>query len=148
MTPSIWIALACIALGGAAIAVQAPINSRLAGHLGDPVLAAGVSFFVGFLVLGSIALARGSLGGLLAAPSVPWWAWVGGALGAIYVWSAIWAVGTLGVLTMVAALIFGQLGAALVLDAIGAFGLVVREISWTRILAVAFVGVGLVLSRL
>ena len=56
---------------------------------------------------------------------------------------AFWAV----VVTMVAALIFGQLFAALVLDALGAFGLQIREISPTRLLAVGFVALGLVLSR-
>jgi transporter family-2 protein len=143
-----WMALATIALGGVAIAVQAPINSRLAGHVGDPVAAAAISFLVGFLVLGSIVAARGTMPGLQAMANAPWWAWTGGALGAIYVWAAVWSVSALGVVTMVAALIFGQLTAALVLDAVGAFGLQVREISWTRILAVAFVAVGLILSRL
>jgi transporter family-2 protein len=35
-----------------------------------------------------------------------------------------------------------------VLDATGAFGMAVREVSWTRIAAVALVGAGLILSRL
>ncbi len=148
MSIGVWIALAAIAVGGAAIAVQAPINARLAAHVGDPVAAAAISFLVGFLVLGAITVLRGGVPGAEDAASAPWWAWVGGALGAIYVWAAIWSVGQLGVVTMVAALIFGQLAAALVLDAIGAFGLAVREISLTRLMAVGFVGVGLVLSRL
>ncbi len=148
MSIGVWIALAAIALGGAAIAVQAPINARLAVHVGDPVAAAAISFLVGFLVLGAITVVRGGVPGVAEAAAAPWWAWVGGALGAIYVWAAIWSVGQLGVVTMVAALIFGQLAAALVLDAIGAFGLQVREISLTRLAAVGFVGVGLILSRL
>ena len=73
---------------------------------------------------------------------------VGGALGAFYVWAALWSIGTLGAVTLVAAMIFGQLAAAFVLDATGAFGLPLREISWTRVLAVAFVAAGLILSRL
>ena len=85
---------------------------------------------VGFLVLGAVTVARGGVPGLAEAAEVPWWAWTGGALGAIYVWAAIWSVSTIGVVTMVAALIFGQLAAALALDATGAFGLQVREISW------------------
>jgi bacterial/archaeal transporter family-2 protein len=56
-------------------------------------------------------------------------------------------VHVLGVVTMVAALILGQLLAALALDATGAFGLAVREISPTRVAAVALVAAGLVLSR-
>ena len=148
MTPQFLAALGAIALAGACISLQAPINARLAGHLGSALPAAAVSFGVGFLVLAALTLGRGGLPTLQTAGTAPWWAWVGGALGAVYVWAAAWSVGTLGVLTMVAALIFGQLAAALALDAIGAFGLAVREISWTRIAAVGFVALGLVLSRL
>lgn len=148
MTPQVLLALGAIALGGVCIAVQAPINARLAGHVGDPVAAAAISFLVGFLVLGALTVARGTVPGADAAASAPWWAWAGGALGAVYVWAAVWSVGALGVVTMVAALIFGQLVAALLLDATGAFGMAVREISPTRLGAVALVGAGLVLSRL
>ncbi|MGR3490637.1 MAG: DMT family transporter [Shimia sp.] len=147
MTLQTLLALTAIAIGGACIAIQAPINARLASHVGDPVAAAAISFLVGFMVLAAVTLARGAVPGV-SALDAPWWAWVGGALGAIYVWAAVWSVGTLGVVTLVAALIFGQLSAALVLDAIGAFGMQVREISWTRIGAVILVAAGLVLSRL
>ena len=147
MSITVWVAMAAIALGGAAIATQAPINARLATHVGDPVAAAAISFLVGFLVLGAVTLMRGGVPGAEAMASAPWWAWVGGALGAFYVWAAVWSVGQLGVVTMVAALIFGQLFAALTLDALGAFGLQIREVSPTRLLAVGFVGLGLVLSR-
>lgn len=147
MSAQYLFALLAIAVGGACIATQAPINSRLGSHVGDPVTAAAISFIVGAIVLSLIVLARGAVPSGAQMAAAPWWAWVGGALGAIYVWAAVWAVGTLGVVTMVAALIFGQLAAALLLDAIGAFGLQVREISWTRIAAVVMVAGGLVLSR-
>ena len=121
MSISEILALVAIAAGGAAIATQAPINARLGTFVGDPVATAAISFFVGFLVLGGIALAKGAVPAPAALAGAPWWAWIGGALGAVYVWAAVWSVGVLGVVTMVAALIFGQLAAALVLDAVGAF---------------------------
>lgn len=148
MPPTFFIAVLAVFVGGVCIAVQAPINARLAGFLGDPVAAAAASFLVGFLVLFAITGGRGAVPSLGAMAAAPWWAWVGGALGAVYVWAAVWSVGTLGVVTMVAALILGQLVAALVLDAVGAFGVETREISLTRIAAVVFVGIGVVLSRL
>jgi transporter family-2 protein len=49
---------------------------------------------------------------------------------------------------VVAAAVFGQLMAGIVIDAIGAFGLEARAISPTRILAVVLVMGGLLLSRL
>ena len=69
-------------------------------------------------------------------------------MGAIYVWALVWSVSTLGIVTLVAVLIFGQLTAAMILDALGAFGLAFREIRWPRILAIGFVAAGLVLSQL
>ena len=147
MTITTWLALAAIIAGGVGIAVQAPITARLASHAGDPFAAAAISFGVGFLVLAAITIARGGVPGIEQLSVVPWWAWIGGALGTIYVASALWAVTVLGVVTMIAALILGQLVAALVLDAVGAFGIAVREVTPTRIAAVALVAVGLVLSR-
>jgi transporter family-2 protein len=147
MTVPYITALIIVAIGGACIATQAVINGRLSAHLGDPVTAAAISFIVAALLLSAIVVARGGVPSASAISGAPWWVWVGGALGAFYVWSAVYSVSTLGVVTLMAALVFGQLAAALVLDAIGAFGLQVRAISWTRIAAVAMVAGGLILSR-
>jgi transporter family-2 protein len=148
MSTTYWLAMAAVALGGAGIAIQAPINAHLARAAGDPVVAAAISFGVGFVVLSGLVGLRGTVPGWAAMGGLPWWAWCGGALGAIYVVAAAWSVDRIGVVTLVAALVFGQLLTALVLDAIGAFGMAVREISLTRIGAVVLVGAGLLLSRL
>jgi len=148
MTPNVLLALGVIALGGACAAMQAPVNARLGSHMGDTLPAAAISFLVGFLVLGALTTLGGRLPSLDQAAAAPWWAWACGVLGAAYVWAAAWTVGTLGVVTMIAGLVFGQLAAALLIDATGAFGVAVREVSPTRLAAVALVGAGLVLSRL
>ena len=147
MSLTYWLALGAVALGGAGIATQAPINATLARSTGDPVAAAAISVGVGFVVVGAIVLLRGTTPGLAALAPLPGWAWTGGALGAIYVWAAAWSVDRIGVVSLVAALVLGQLLAALILDAIGAFGMTVREISWNRVMAVVLVGAGLLLSR-
>jgi transporter family-2 protein len=54
MTPQFLFALLAVAIGGACISTQAPINARLAGHVGGPMIAAAISFLVGFLVLGAL----------------------------------------------------------------------------------------------
>ena len=144
--PLLPAALAAVA-GGVAVAVQAPINARLAAGLGGPLWAGAVSFAVGTFVLAVAALALARAPGAAEAASVPAWAWCGGALGALYVVAVIWTVPSLGVVTMVGALILGQMGAALALDAAGAFGLPVREIGAPRLAAALLVGAGVVLSR-
>jgi transporter family-2 protein len=147
MNASILLALAGIFAGGVMLSAQAPVNAALARGLGDPLLAACISFGVGFAALASISILRGAWPAAAALAAAPWWAWIGGLLGAVYVAIAIWAVPKLGVVTMIAALVFGQLVAALVLDAIGAFGMPVTAITWQRVLSVVLVLGGLILSR-
>ena len=147
MNPLTLAAALAVVAGGAFLAVQAPLNAALARTLGDPLLAACASFGVGFAVLLVLCLLRGGWPPLGAAAAAPWWAWAGGALGAAYVTFAIWSVPRLGVTTMVAAMVLGQVAAALVLDGIGAFGLPVHPVTWQRIAAAGLVLAGLVLSR-
>lgn len=135
-----------VVIVGAALAFQAPVNAALAKNLGDPVWAAAVQFGIGFAVLCSLALMRGTMPALSQFKGVPWWALTGGILGAIWVLAAIWSVPRLGLVTMFAAMIFGQLIAALLIDAGGILGLEARAISLSRIGAVCFVLFGLVLS--
>lgn len=142
-----WWILGAVVLGGTAIALQAPINAALARELGGPVPAAAVSFGVGFLVLLAIAIVQGQFGAFLRLPQVPAWTLIGGCLGAWYVLSAVWGVSSLGVLTLISALILGQMAAALVIDATGALGVTAREITPSRIAAAGLVMAGLILSR-
>lgn len=147
MSQSAVIAMVIMAVAGAAIAVQAPINAALGRGLSSPIIAATLSFAVGFVVLLVFALLLGEVRALALLPAVSPWLLVGGALGAFYVFSAIWSVPILGVLTTTSLLILGQIVAALLLDKFGAFGLPVQELSVWRLLAGALVAAGVVLSR-
>ena len=143
----IWAVLAVV-LGGVAVAVQAPINAALGRELGAVVPAAAVSFGLGFVVLVAVAAITGQAGAFLKLGAVPGWMLCGGVLGATYVLSATWGVSQLGVVTMVAALVLGQMSAAMVIDVTGILGMAAREISLQRIMAAGLVAAGLVLSRL
>jgi bacterial/archaeal transporter family-2 protein len=147
MSVSLLLPILGILLGGAFLSAQAPINAALAKALGDPVLAACISFGIGFVVLAALSALRGSWSSASAMAAVPWWSWLGGLLGAFYVSIVIWGVPQLGVVSTVAALIFGQVAAALILDAVGAFGLPVQAITWQRLLAAGMILGGLILSR-
>jgi transporter family-2 protein len=106
-----------------------------------------VSFGVGFVVLLVIAFAQGQGAAFLKLPQVPAWTLIGGCLGAWYVLTSVWGVSQLGVVTLVAALILGQMTAAMAIDATGALGVTVREITPTRIASAGLVMAGLLLSR-
>lgn len=148
MTFSLGFAIAIVIAVGAALALQAPINAVLAREVGDPTVAAAASFAVGFVALALFAWYRGApVSAITSLSGVPWWALLGGVLGAIWIWAAIWAVPRLGVVTMIGAMILGQLLAAIVLDARGAFGMEARPVDLTRIMAIAMVAGGVVLSK-
>jgi transporter family-2 protein len=142
-----WIALASVFAGGIALGVQAPINSALSRTVGDSIFATMASFGVGFLSLTLLVSVRGAFPAMSILRTVQPWMFVGGILGAFYVWSALWSVSRLGVVTMTAALVLGQLVVAILIDRVGAFGVPVNTISWQRLVAIVLVGSGLVMSR-
>ncbi len=140
--------LVLVLVGGAAFATQAPINAALARTLGNGLVAATVSFGVGFASLLALSLLLGAGGAFAGLSRALPWMLVGGTLGAFTVFATLTGVPALGVVTTVAALVLGQLLAATVLDLTGAFGLPVHLLTPQRVLAVLLVAAGLVLSRL
>ena len=139
--------LIVIILAGCLAAVQAPMNAALGSGLGSGTVAATISFGVGFLALLAVVLWTGEADHFAKAATVNRWLLLGGCLGAFYVWAILWAIPVLGVVTAISAMILGQLIVALLLDASGAFGLSVTQISAQRLLAVAMVAGGLILSK-
>ena len=141
------LAMIMIVIGGACISLQAPVNAGLARGIGSPLVASAISFGVGFVILTVVSVIRGEVPSFSAALTQPWWMLIGGAFGAFYVWSMVWSLPRLGVVTAIAVLALGQIVAAMVLDRIGAFGLPVRDISVPRILSALMVLGGVLLSR-
>ena len=147
MVPNAVLAIALVVLAGLALAVQTPINAALGRGVGSTLVAAATSFGLGFLALTLISVLSGHGAAFVRLGAVPVWLLVGGALGAFYVWSVIWAIPTLGALTTISALVLGQVTAGILLDHLGLFGLTVQTISPSRIAAAGLVAAGLVLSR-
>src|SRR5947208_2176996 len=123
MNMTAWFSLAAGILAGSALALQPPINAQLRLGLGNPYWASFVSFAVGALSMALFALARRSPLPLALAAPMPWWAWIGGVLGAFYVTCALMLAPRLGVATLVALVITGQLLTSLVIDQFGLFGI-------------------------
>lgn len=130
---------------GCLVGMQAPINSRLGKTVGG-VQAASFSFLVGTVALVSIAyVLRGGLGSLGHVGRVPWWALVGGLLGAVYVFVALEAVRTLGASGLTAVVITGQLVISVVIDRFGLLGIAKQHIGAPRIIGLLLLVVGVVL---
>ncbi|HEX7609150.1 MAG TPA: DMT family transporter [Solirubrobacteraceae bacterium] len=130
---------------GCLVGMQAPINSRLGKSVGT-VQAATFSFLVGTVALVLIAsFWQGGLGGLGSVGRAPWWALVGGLLGAVYVTVALVAVRTLGASGLTAVVIAGQLLISVVIDRLGLLGVAKQHIDAPRILGLLLLVAGVVL---
>jgi transporter family-2 protein len=140
-----WPLLLLAAFAGAAIALQALINSRLTQFAGSPLLAATISFAVGLLglALGMLTQSRSphTLG------NAPWWAWIGGLLGAFYILLSILLIPRIGVAALISSAVLGQMVFSLTADHFGLLGLQTRAASPARILGAALVLGGVFLIR-
>lgn len=133
-----------VAAGGL-VGLQAPINSRLGKAVGT-AQAATFSFLVGTVALVVItAFWRGGLGSLGHVGRVPWWALIGGLLGAVYVTVALVAVRTLGASGLTAVVITGQLAISVAIDRFGLVGVARQHIGATRIAGLVLLAAGVVL---
>jgi transporter family-2 protein len=132
-------------VGGALIAAQAPINARLRVILGSPVGSAFVSFLIGTVVLfGALAVAGdvGKLGGLGGGP---WWAYLGGLCGAVFVFATLVASPRVGVTATFVSVIVGQVVLSALIDRFGWFGLPSIALTPERVIAIGLLAVSLVL---
>ena len=143
------IVLVLLAIGlGVLLPVQAGINAQLRVTLGEPLTAALVSFLVGTVALalgGTLARAPLPLGPAWAAS--PWWHWIGGVLGAVYVAGAIVLAPRLGAATLVAAVVAGQMITSLVLDHFGWVGFPLQEVTPARLLGAGLIVAGVMLVQ-
>ncbi|MDP2116952.1 MAG: DMT family transporter [Brevundimonas sp.] len=146
MNPSV-LAMIAVVIGGAATALQAPTNAKMMGAVGSPVNAAFVSFAVGTAALGILALLLQARPDMAASRALPWYAWVGGLYGAIFVVAAAWGVPRLGVATTIILMVAGQLLLSVVLDHFGAMGMPKQPISWGRVAGVLMVVAGVLMVR-
>ena len=130
---------------GCFVGLQAPVNARLGRQVGS-LQAATVSFLVGTLVLIVVAsLSSGGLPSVGAVGKAPWWALIGGMLGAFYVTVALVTVRTLGLSALTAIVVTGQLVIAVVVDRFGLLGLSRQHIGAPRIIGLVLLLVGVVL---
>ncbi len=141
------LSMIAVVLAGGATALQAPTNAKMMTAVGSPVNAAFVSFAVGTAALGVLAVILQARPDMAAARNLPWYAWVGGLYGAIFVVAAAWGVPRLGVALTITLMVAGQLLIGLILDHFGAFGAPAHPISPGRIAGVALVIAGVLMVR-
>ena len=148
-TEVVLIALVLGAVGGAVIPFQTAINSGLAGRLGAIFPASLISFAVGSAGLGLLVLATGTpMPWTATAAAQPWWIWIGGVCGLVFLTMNIVLMPRIGASATVVLPLVGQVFGGLVVDMTGAFDTAVRPLGVVRALGAVLVVVGAAMVNL
>ena len=136
-------------LTGVMLAVQAPLNTGLGKAVGSPVYGALLSFLAGLLALFAYVLVDRSVrfADVQGAAGLPWYYWMGGVLGAVYVAGIIILAPRLGVALTFGLSLAGQMAVGLLIDHYGWLGIPAHAINWPRLLGVGLIVAGVVLIR-
>jgi transporter family-2 protein len=140
----VWMLLTFLA--GAGLVVQVGMNAAVGQAFGRPLLGALVNFVVGLFALTLVALAtRAPLPSRETLAAVPWWAWLGGTMGALYVTTATIAGPRLGAVLLLALGVAGQMVASLVVDHYGLLGFPQQPVTVAKIVGVLLLCAGIAL---
>jgi transporter family-2 protein len=107
-------------IAGLGIALQQAFSGRVSTATREPIVAAWVNFILGTALL-LLALAVSVIVGWVQLgdlPAGPWWLYLGGVVGAIFIAVAAWVAARAGVLVLALLSIAGQLTSSLGLDAL------------------------------
>jgi transporter family-2 protein len=155
-TPGIW-PLRCLGVfAGFLSASQAAINGRMGQVLGSSLKATFFSFIVGAVLLLVISCAVFLLGRGKSESSAtigerlkgPWWMWLGGFLGVIYVFSSAFITPILGAGMAMILVLTGSTSSGLIIDHFGLFDAPVKKINIKKIAGVAMIIAGAAMIRL
>ena len=144
-----------LALTGVAVAAgvsfvcQQAVNARLREAIGSANWAGFASYLGGTIVmLGVVVAAREPwVATARLIPAAPWWSWLGGAFGAVYVVAAIVLIPRLGAAPVVAGIVVGQMLGSLAFDHFALLGVTRHPITLPRLLGAAFLITGVLLVR-
>lgn len=140
----------CAIAAGFCIALQAPANSKLRLNLGDgkldsAILAAFFSICGTFIsVCAAVLVLRPATPSMEGIRQTQWWNWIGGPLGALFVFAGAFLISRLGAALYVAFVVSGQLLCSLVVDHYGLMDMPQTTMTPTRILGAALVVAGVV----
>lgn len=147
MNTTAWLVLAAVAVG-AAVPMQSAINAQMASLLGHPLYGAVTNTGVATLcLLVLIGAMRTPPPELRDAASAPWYLWLGGLIGAGFVFGALYVAPRIGAAAFAAATIFGTAIASLAIDHFGLLGFAQRPLSMLRLAGAGCLLLGIVLLR-
>lgn len=121
------------------VVLQSGANTQLREILGNPFLAALISFSVGVITLVIVNLLMGTDPAALHVDNIlrtRWWMWLGGMMGAFFITSVIFIAPVIGPTKLFALIIASQLIFSIMVDHYGWMGFDVQPINIKKILGV------------
>jgi bacterial/archaeal transporter family-2 protein len=145
----LWLSVALGVLVGAFVPIQTAINSRLSRWLGAVLPASLISFVVGTIGLAIAVVVTATPVPVAAiAMSQPWWIWLGGVCGLIFLTLNIVLLPRIGASATVILPLVGQVLGGVVIDLLGAFETTPRALTLLRAFGAVLVVVGAVAVNL
>ena len=136
-------------LVGGLMPIQAVLNTRLGKQIGGPLMGSLMSFSVGLICLLILNIATNPSDLLQLKPSAtsPWYLWIGGLLGAIFVGYITWVNQSQGVALTFALVVSGQIFVSLLIDHYGMLGYDVRTITLEKLIGAVLIIAGIILIK-
>jgi transporter family-2 protein len=136
-------------LTGALLPIQAILNTRLGRQTGGPLIGSLLSFIVGLICLLVLNLVTNASAvvNLKPAAVMPWYIWLGGFLGAIFVGYITWINQQQGLALTFVLVVSGQIFCSLFVDHFGLLGSAVRTITLEKIIGGVLIIVGIILIK-
>jgi bacterial/archaeal transporter family-2 protein len=143
----LWHCIAAIA-AGTLIPLQAGINASLRAQIGSPYYATLISVLVSSLSIGVLCLVmRFPVPAMSSMAHCPWWQWIGGIVGVVYIFAVLVLAPKLGATALVASIVAGQLICSLLMDQFGLVGFAQHSMNIGRVAGVILLFAGVVLIQ-
>lgn len=144
-----YILMAATFLVGAIIPIQAVLNARLGQQTGGAMMGALMSFITGTfcLILFNVMVNASALVNVRPIATSPWYIWLGGLIGAIFVAFITWVNVKQSFALTFALVVAGQIFISLLIDHYGLLGATVSTINLQKIIGAALIICGVILIK-
>lgn len=137
-----WLYLGLAAVSGAAMAVEGSINAALGKVVGVMESTLLVHVIGSVVVLILMIFVGTGWNNFSKMGEAPWWVYLGGVLSVLIIYALVLAMPKAGVANATTAIIVAQISMAVVVDALGLFGMKRHNFNYYDILGIALLVVG------
>jgi bacterial/archaeal transporter family-2 protein len=140
-----WIIIALAS--GAFLPLQAGLNTKLGKAIASPVHASIISFMVGVITVFVYIQLTSQPVSWAGVKTAPWYAWMGGVLGAFYVTAIVLAFPKIGPALTFGLVVAGQMFMAILLDHFNILVAQQHPVNLWRVLGIVLIIAGVIIIR-